>query len=83
MVRRLHNKLSVSKTDLISSPVLPTLMQDIIDKANKWGNEGKSGRIDPFVEVHHVNFFPIPNFSQVNLLSLARLHHDRTSGHVQ
>ena len=37
-----------------SVPVLPMLLQDIIDKAGKWGNGGRTGRIDPFTEVYNV-----------------------------
>lgn len=40
---------------LISVPVLPSLLQDVIGKADKWGNDGKNGRIDPFVEVFDVS----------------------------
>jgi hypothetical protein len=35
--------------------VLPTMLQDIIDKADKWGSDGKSGRIDPFTEIYDVS----------------------------
>jgi len=41
---------------LNSTIVLPTLLQDIIDKADKWGNDGKNGRIDPFTEIYDVRF---------------------------
>ena len=40
---------------LIPYLVLPTLLQDIIDKADKWGNDGKGGRIDPFTEIYDVS----------------------------
>ena len=40
---------------LISILVLPTLLQDIIEKADKWGSGGKTGRIDPFTEIHEVS----------------------------
>ena len=33
------------------------MLQDIINKANKWGNGGKTGRIDPFTEVYNVGRF--------------------------
>ncbi|KAF9644106.1 cytochrome P450 [Thelephora ganbajun] len=36
--------------------VLPTLLQDIIGKADKWGNDGKNGRIDPFTEIYDLVF---------------------------
>ena len=38
-------------------PALPTLLEDIIDSADKWGNDGKSGRIDPFTELYNVSPF--------------------------
>ena len=40
---------------LISVPALPTLLQDIIGKADQWGHRGESGRIDPFAEVYDVS----------------------------
>ena len=40
----------------ISIPVLPTLLQDVIDRTNKWAGDGITGRIDPFTEVHDVSF---------------------------
>lgn len=43
--------------------VLPALLQDINDEANKWGNGGKSGRIDPFTEIYHVVFHMIARVS--------------------
>jgi hypothetical protein len=46
----------ISDIGLVSTLVLPTLMQDITDKADKWGNDGKSGRIDPFTEIYDVSF---------------------------
>jgi len=39
---------------LNSISVLPTLLQDIVDRADKWGNDGKNGRIDPFTEIYDV-----------------------------
>ena len=41
----------VSSADPTSVPVLPTLLQDVIDTADKWN---KSGRIDPFTEIYNV-----------------------------
>lgn len=38
--------------------VFPTLVQDIIGMADEWGNNGESGRIDPFVEIYDVSVFP-------------------------
>ena len=37
--------------------VLPTLLEDITNEADKWGNGGKNGRIDPFTEIYDVSFF--------------------------
>ena len=39
---------------LIFILVLPTLLQDIMDRADKWGN-GEVGRIDPFTEINTVS----------------------------
>lgn len=39
---------------LASNLVFPTLVQDAIDKAYKWGNDGKNGRTDPFTEIYDV-----------------------------
>ena len=50
---------TISNIDLVSALVLPTLLQDITDKADKWGNDGKSGRIDPFTEIYDVSFFAV------------------------
>ena len=36
--------------------VLPTLLEDITNEADKWGNGGKDGRIDPFTEIYDVSF---------------------------
>ncbi|KAF9645080.1 cytochrome P450 [Thelephora ganbajun] len=36
--------------------VLPTLLQDIVDKADRWGNDGAAGRIDPFTEIYGLVF---------------------------
>jgi cytochrome P450 len=32
------------------------MLHDIADSADKWGNNGKDGRIDPFTEIYHVSF---------------------------
>ena len=45
---------SKSAGGLNSISVLPTLLQDIVDRADKWGNDGKNGRIDPFTEIYDV-----------------------------
>jgi len=39
---------------LDSMIVLPTLLQDIVDKADRWGDDGKNGRIDPFTDIYDV-----------------------------
>jgi len=41
---------------LVSALVLPTLLQDITKNAEKWGNGGKNGRIDPFTDIYDVSF---------------------------
>ena len=33
------------------------MLQDIINRADKWGDDGKRGRIDPFTEVYDVSLF--------------------------
>ena len=43
----------------ISIPVLPTLLEDITNEADKWGNGGKYGRIDPVTDIHDVSFFGV------------------------
>ena len=45
----------VPDVGLISVLALPTLLQDIIRKADQWGHKGESGRIDPFTEVYDVS----------------------------
>ena len=40
---------------LISILVLPTLIQDIVCKADKWGSGGKTGKIDPFIDIYDVS----------------------------
>jgi len=44
-------------SSLTSIPVLPSLLEDIIDKADRWGDGGTTGRIDPFTEVYDVSHF--------------------------
>ena len=48
-------RLLIPRIDLISISVLPAILQDIIDGADKWGDGGKTGRIDPFTEVYDVS----------------------------
>ena len=43
------------KIGLISILVLPTLLQDIANRADKWGNDGKTSRVDPFTEIYNVS----------------------------
>ena len=47
----------IANTGLASRLDLPTLLRDIFNKADKWGNDGKSGRIDPFTDVYDVSLF--------------------------
>jgi len=42
---------------LVSILVLPSLPQDIIARADKWGDDGETGRIDPFTEVYDVSLY--------------------------
>ena len=35
--------------------VFPVLAQDITERADKWGDGGKNGRIDPFTEIYNVS----------------------------
>ena len=48
-------KLLARTISFIVIPVLPTLLQDIIHKADKWGDDGKSGLINPFTDVFDVS----------------------------
>jgi len=49
----------ISNIGLISTSALPTVLQDVTDKADKWGDHGENGRIDPFTEIYDVSFvFP-------------------------
>jgi len=45
----------ISSISLTSILVLPTFLQDILDKADRWGDDGKNGRIDPFTEIYDVS----------------------------
>ena len=62
------------------------MLQDIIDKADKWGNDGKSGRIDPFTEVYEVS--RPRDVCQFVLLGLiprtfsVSFRHDRPNGYM-
>ena len=40
---------------LISISVFPSLVQDVIESMDKWGDDGTAGRIDPFTEVYDVS----------------------------
>jgi len=62
--------------------VLPALLQDITDQADKWGNDDRAGRIDPFTEVFDVSLFHRMSFFFFLRLmpsssSSAGLRHDR------
>lgn len=68
---------TISLIGLISALVLPTLLQDITNKADKWGD---SGRIDPFTDVYNVSRFGVYVLGSVPSLSFsARFLHDRPS----
>jgi len=74
-----------SSTELISNLVLPTLLHDIIGNADKWGNDGESGIIDPFTEIYDVS--PILQNEHFGgrsqrLSFLARFRHDRPYGYM-
>ena len=53
---RCYNKCMIPNIGLVPGLALPTLLQDIFNKADKWGNDGENGRIDPFIEIYHVSF---------------------------
>ena len=75
--------LPITSTILISILVLPTLLQDIIDSADKWGDEG---RIDPFAEIYDVSllgkvpYWCLPSLFQLIFVMTARMAtcHDLT-----
>ena len=81
MVCDLRNQVAAWGVDLIPIPALPTLVQDIIGRAETWGNDGKSGKIDPFTEIYDVSLFLETCFlwlhpafpSQLVFLTTARL----------
>ena len=77
-------QLLISNTVLISTLVLPTLLQDTIDRADKWGDDGRIGRIDPFTEVYDVSLFGNVHFLGLVLSypRSARVRHDRPCGHM-
>jgi len=60
--------------------VLPTLLQDIIDSADKWG-DGEAGRIDPFTEIHTVSRGNLHQGIVSNFLP-ACFRHDRPYDHM-
>ena len=73
----------ISNVD-ISIPVLPTLLEDISNEANKWGNGGKDRRIDPVTDIFDVSSFR-HSFSEIGAEFVprpARLHHDRPYEHL-
>ena len=70
---------------VISVLVLPTLLQDIVDRADKWGNGGETGRIDPFTEVYDVSPFVALRFwtgAELSLALSARFRHDCPYDHM-
>ena len=76
----LDTQLLVLTIGLISISVLPSLLEDIIDRANKWGDHGKTGRIDPFTEVYDVSLYLETSTifgSVLSFLLSARFRHDR------
>ena len=67
----------------ISISVLPTLLEDITNEVDKWGNGGKNGRIAPFTEIYDVSFFLLCFLGSVpSSYPSARLHHDCTHDHL-
>jgi len=54
MVCDLHSVLLILGFVLISTLVFPTMLEDIINRADKWG-DGEVGRIEPFTEIHNVS----------------------------
>lgn len=62
--------------------MLPTLLEDIIGKADKWGSNGK---IDPFVEIYDVRASFTTEYVSLDAeFSLsARFRHDRSIDNVQ
>jgi hypothetical protein len=65
--------------------VLPTLLKDIIDKADRWGNDGESGRIDPFIEIFDVTIFPTTYIFSGHCAELSfpdRFLHDNPYGYM-
>ena len=68
------------------SPVPPTLPQDIVNAADKRGDDGKAGRIDPFVEIYDVSVYARavlrPSLLSCSLFfpSTARFSNDRPCG---
>jgi len=41
------------------------LLQDITDGADKWGDDGKASRIDPFTDVFDVSLFRRMSFFEI------------------
>lgn len=73
--------VAISSIILISILVLPTLLQDIIDRADKWGDEGK---IDPFTEIYDVSLIGNGHFGDpvLTLRLAAGFRYDRPNGHM-
>ena len=71
------------KVGLISTLILPTLLQDIIGKADKWGDDSKIGRIDPFAEIYDMSLLEDMALGAVlSFLFLARSRHDSPYDHM-
>ena len=83
MASPLHNRM-ILNIGLVSTLVLPTLLQDITKNADKWGNDGKNGRIDPFTDIYDVSFFAGLFLGGSVLISCPSAHfcHDRPHGHL-
>ena len=72
----------ILRISLVSILVLPTLLQGIVDKADKWGNGGKNGIIDPFSEVYDVSIFATYAPFCTKFPLSARFRPDRPNGHM-
>ena len=57
MVRLVSLINSYTPNANVSILALHTFLEDIGNEADKWGNGGKNGRIDPFTEIYDVSSF--------------------------
>jgi len=55
-VSSINKKLNKLLNNARLQDVLPTLLEDISNEADKWGNGGKNGTIDPFTEIYDLVF---------------------------